>query len=156
MMYNNFKAVFQMFIFTCIRAIEHNIQYLCKRANVTEWMMQSTNDVTIIINDVTEAILTININTVIYCIFVVAAAFILSCFISYCWQRIEKFYHIGGPTDILLRTDYHELGRIKNCGGGEEENCREEAEEEDKGHTLLWGNKLLYRGRKSLGIPKNC
>jgi len=28
MMYTNFKAVFQIFIFTCIRAIEHNIQYL--------------------------------------------------------------------------------------------------------------------------------
>ena len=28
MMYSNFKAVFQIFIFTCIRAIEHNIQYL--------------------------------------------------------------------------------------------------------------------------------
>ena len=28
MMYNNFKAVFQILIFTCIRAIEHNIQYL--------------------------------------------------------------------------------------------------------------------------------
>jgi len=28
MMYNNFKAVFQIFIFTCIGAIEHNIQYL--------------------------------------------------------------------------------------------------------------------------------
>ena len=27
-MYNNFKAVFQIFIFTCIRAIENNIQYL--------------------------------------------------------------------------------------------------------------------------------
>ena len=27
-MYNNFKAVFQIFIFTFIRAIEHNIQYL--------------------------------------------------------------------------------------------------------------------------------
>ena len=25
---NNFKAVFQILIFTCIRAIEHNIQYL--------------------------------------------------------------------------------------------------------------------------------
>ena len=41
-------------------------------------MMQSTNDVTTIINDVTEAILTININTVILCIFVVAAAFLVS------------------------------------------------------------------------------
>jgi len=28
MMYNNFKAVFE--IFMCIRAIEHNIQYLLK------------------------------------------------------------------------------------------------------------------------------
>ena len=28
MMYNNFKGVFQNFIFTCIRVIEHNIQYL--------------------------------------------------------------------------------------------------------------------------------
>ena len=28
MMYNNFKVVFQIFIFTWIRAIEHNIQYL--------------------------------------------------------------------------------------------------------------------------------
>jgi len=28
MMYNNFKALFQIFIFTCIRVIEHNIQYL--------------------------------------------------------------------------------------------------------------------------------
>jgi len=28
MMYNNFKAVFQSLIFTCIRAIEHNIPYL--------------------------------------------------------------------------------------------------------------------------------
>ena len=28
MMYNNFKAVFQILIFTCIRDIEHNIQYL--------------------------------------------------------------------------------------------------------------------------------
>jgi len=28
MMYNNFKAVFQTFIFTCSRAIEHNIDYL--------------------------------------------------------------------------------------------------------------------------------
>ena len=28
MMYNNFKEAFQIFIFTCIRAIEHNIQYL--------------------------------------------------------------------------------------------------------------------------------
>ena len=28
MMYNNFKAVFQTFVFTCIRASEHNIQYL--------------------------------------------------------------------------------------------------------------------------------
>jgi len=28
MMYNNFKIVFQIFIFTCIRAIEHNIQYI--------------------------------------------------------------------------------------------------------------------------------
>ena len=27
-MYNNFKAVFQIFIFTCITAIKHNIQYL--------------------------------------------------------------------------------------------------------------------------------
>ena len=27
MMYNNFKALFQIFIFTCIKAIEHNIQY---------------------------------------------------------------------------------------------------------------------------------
>ena len=27
-MYNNFKAVFQIFIFTCIIAIEHNLQYL--------------------------------------------------------------------------------------------------------------------------------
>jgi len=26
-MYNNFKVFFQIFIFTCIRAIEHNIQY---------------------------------------------------------------------------------------------------------------------------------
>ena len=127
---------------------------MCKRATVTEWMMQSTNDVTTIINHVTEAILTININTVILSIFGVAAAFLVNCFISCCWQRIKKFYHIGGPTEILLRTDYRELGRIKNCGGGEE-NCGEEAEE-DKGHTLLWGTKLLYRGRKSLGIPRNC
>ena len=28
MVYNNFKAVFQILSFTCIRAIEHNIQYL--------------------------------------------------------------------------------------------------------------------------------
>ena len=28
MIYNNFKVVFQIFIFTCIRALEHNIQYL--------------------------------------------------------------------------------------------------------------------------------
>ena len=28
MMYNHFKAVFQILYFTCIRAIEHNIQYL--------------------------------------------------------------------------------------------------------------------------------
>ena len=28
MMYNNFKVVFQNLILTCIRAIEHNIQYL--------------------------------------------------------------------------------------------------------------------------------
>ena len=28
MMYNNFKAVFKIFIFTCIKAIEDNIQYL--------------------------------------------------------------------------------------------------------------------------------
>jgi len=28
MMYNNFKVVFQMFILACIRAIQHNIQYL--------------------------------------------------------------------------------------------------------------------------------
>ena len=28
MMYNNFKAVLQIFIFTYIRAIKHNIQYL--------------------------------------------------------------------------------------------------------------------------------
>ena len=28
MMYNNIKVVFQYLIFTCIRAIEHNIQYL--------------------------------------------------------------------------------------------------------------------------------
>jgi len=28
MMYNSFKAVFQILIFTCIRPIEHNIQYL--------------------------------------------------------------------------------------------------------------------------------
>ena len=28
MMYKNFKAVFQYYIFTCIRAIEQNIQYL--------------------------------------------------------------------------------------------------------------------------------
>ena len=28
MMYNNFKAVFQILIVTCIRAIEQNIQYL--------------------------------------------------------------------------------------------------------------------------------
>ena len=28
MMYNNFIALFIIFIFTCIRAIEHNIQYL--------------------------------------------------------------------------------------------------------------------------------
>ena len=28
MMYNNFEVVFPIFIFTCIRAIEHNIQYL--------------------------------------------------------------------------------------------------------------------------------
>jgi len=28
MMYNNFKVVFQIFIFTCIKVIEHNIQYL--------------------------------------------------------------------------------------------------------------------------------
>ena len=28
MMYNSFKAVFQILIFTCIKAIEHNIQYL--------------------------------------------------------------------------------------------------------------------------------
>ena len=28
MMYNNFKAVFKIFNFTCIRAIEHNLQYL--------------------------------------------------------------------------------------------------------------------------------
>jgi len=28
MMYNNFKAVFKIFIFTCIRNIEHNLQYL--------------------------------------------------------------------------------------------------------------------------------
>ena len=28
MMYNNFIAVFQIFIFTCIGAIEHNIQHL--------------------------------------------------------------------------------------------------------------------------------
>ena len=27
-MHNNFKAVFQIFIFTSIRVIEHNIQYL--------------------------------------------------------------------------------------------------------------------------------
>ena len=27
-MYNNSKAVFQIFIFTCIKAIKHNIQYL--------------------------------------------------------------------------------------------------------------------------------
>ena len=30
MMYNNFKVVFQILIFKCIRAIEHNIQYLLK------------------------------------------------------------------------------------------------------------------------------
>ena len=30
MMYNNFEAVFQILIFTCIGAIEHNIQYLLK------------------------------------------------------------------------------------------------------------------------------
>ena len=28
MMYNNFKAVFQIFMFTCIRTIEHNLQYV--------------------------------------------------------------------------------------------------------------------------------
>ena len=28
MMYNNFKVVFQISFFTCIRTIEHNIQYL--------------------------------------------------------------------------------------------------------------------------------
>ena len=28
MMYNNFKAVFEIFIVTCIRAIEQNIKYL--------------------------------------------------------------------------------------------------------------------------------
>jgi len=28
MMYNNFKAVFQTFIFTCSRAVEHNKQFL--------------------------------------------------------------------------------------------------------------------------------
>ena len=28
MMYNNFKAVLQIFIFTCIRVIEHIIKYL--------------------------------------------------------------------------------------------------------------------------------
>ena len=28
MMYNNFKAVFYILNFICIRAIEHNIQYL--------------------------------------------------------------------------------------------------------------------------------
>ena len=27
-MYHNFKAIFQIFIFTYIRAIEHNLQYL--------------------------------------------------------------------------------------------------------------------------------
>ena len=27
-MYNNFKAVFQIFTFTCIRAIDYNVQYL--------------------------------------------------------------------------------------------------------------------------------
>ena len=30
MMYTNFKTVFVTFIFTCIRAIEDNIQYLLK------------------------------------------------------------------------------------------------------------------------------
>ena len=30
MMYNNFKAVLQSFIYTFIRTIEHNIQYLLK------------------------------------------------------------------------------------------------------------------------------
>jgi len=30
MMYNNFKAVSKIFIFTCIRAIEHIIQYSLK------------------------------------------------------------------------------------------------------------------------------
>jgi len=28
MMYNNFKAVFKIFILACIRVIQHNIQYL--------------------------------------------------------------------------------------------------------------------------------
>jgi len=28
MMHNNFKAVFQIFIFSCITSIEHNLQYL--------------------------------------------------------------------------------------------------------------------------------
>ena len=28
MMYKNFNAVFKIFIFSCIRTIEHNIQYL--------------------------------------------------------------------------------------------------------------------------------
>ena len=30
MLYNNFEAVFKIFIFTCITAIEHNIQYILK------------------------------------------------------------------------------------------------------------------------------
>ena len=28
MMYNSFKVVFKILIFTCIKAIEHNVQYL--------------------------------------------------------------------------------------------------------------------------------
>jgi len=36
-MYNNFKAVFQIFVFTCIRAIQHNIQYLLE-FKISKWI----------------------------------------------------------------------------------------------------------------------
>ena len=50
-----------------------------------KWWLNQADDVTV---NVTKAILTININTMILCI-LLAAAFVISC-----WsQRIKKLYH---------------------------------------------------------------
>ena len=46
MMYNNFKVAVQIFIFTCIRAIEHSIQYLLEfKMSISQlWLCASNWD----------------------------------------------------------------------------------------------------------------